>query len=244
MMDLPLPEGSRPSRAKRSNHNKDVTTEILPNGAKLHTLVDCIRRPDGRRCDCCPNKDSQEDPVIKILKSKLAPGELLPEDGPWTKFLYQSAEGLWLTWWGYKPLDDGKTHGATCGSCMHVFNARHKGRRITLTAWKRELGSSTELLTAHQNLVTVCHEQVAAKGGNFRAHLDWVACDKQALILCKTIQVKKTRPGFEWLPTWCPALVKLASVLVTGAGSSSSTSRESSSKDAGVAIHATGCDGR
>ena len=221
---LELPEGLKPSKSKRSRESKhstdvsssssqvfsknDVVLESLPNGGQLSiSKAAVVPRPDGRRCDTCPNRDNQEDVCIRQLKKMYEDaGSTFPEHGPWDKTLRRSEAGIWLQWWGYSPdSTSGLTKGNNCGVCNHIYSARHRCRKISLKAWKTELGSNSQLLDAHQNLVKVTCTLIAQKGCNFRAHVDWLKADSQALILCKSLRMRKTRPGYSWQPKWyCP----------------------------------------
>ena len=126
----------------------------------------------------------------------------MPDNGPWSRTLRKSADGVWLQWWGYSPRPDGTTQSSTCGVCYHIYNARIKARKITIKEWRQELGNSKELLDGHQALADVCCQKIADKNGCFRSHVDWATADVEALVLVRAMRVKKTKPGFAWQPKW------------------------------------------
>jgi len=208
-LSLELPQGMKPSKKSQSKsggskkNNPDmVRAGILPNGTPLMIDSQVLPKPDGRRCDTCPRRDNLEDNVLRIRKSRLPDGESLPDNGPWSRTLRKSADGVWLQWWGYSPRPDGTTQSSTCGVCYHMYNARIKARKITIKEWRQELGNSKELLDGHQALADVCCQKIADKNGCFRSHVDWVIADVEALVLVRAMRVKKTKPGFSWQPKW------------------------------------------
>ncbi len=60
--------------------------------------LDTTFKPDGRKCDTCPHKDSDPDPVT----------------------LETTGESEQM-WWGLNPYPTGKTPGTLCGFCRRVY---------------------------------------------------------------------------------------------------------------------------
>ena len=115
----------------------------------------------------------------------------------------QTKDGRFLVWWGYAMKADGRTQCSTCGYCMHIYQARAKRQKKTLTLWKIEMGESTgKLLEVHVHTVKVLISMIVEKGCNFRAHVSWTDADRRVLVLEKSQRMKIQKPGYAWEPLW------------------------------------------
>ena len=162
---LELPRGAKPSRKGRSRVGTEVQPETPKNTQKKPaSLVPAL--PDGRRCDTCANKDSDEDPVILKLMAlhKENFAVILETKVSFFTMLRRQADGKILCWWGYPQQASGETKSNQCGYCMSAYMARVKPRKITLKAWKASLGLCPKMLESHQKLVTVMVDSIVEKG--------------------------------------------------------------------------------
>ena len=174
-LQLDLPLELKPRKSSRSSNAGDPATKLPPKAASLQesssSSVIVFPKPDGRRCDCCPLTDAEEDPVAARLKK----AGMLTEEvvAALSKFLRRQSDGLFIVWWGYRQDKvTGASVGNTCGYCMHVYTSRIRARRVPLQVWKGQLGCEPKLLQAHQQLVKVEQEMIYERGGRFRCHLN------------------------------------------------------------------------
>lgn len=171
MLDLQLPRGTKPSRKARSTAGGDASADKQPQPpappryqSKTNQTAPAL--PDGRRCDTCPNTDSEEDPTVKKLKARH--GEnfqvILDSNPKFFNLLRVTADGTMICWWGFAQKVTGETQNSQCGYCISTYNARIRPRKITLKAWKAQLGSNPKMLESHCKAGLFMVDAIVEKG--------------------------------------------------------------------------------
>ena len=179
MEELQLPPGVKPKRSSRSvagledNENSDKKSQqqksVVPasrsaSGSSIKAFV--CAKPDGRRCETCPHKDSDEDPVI--IKLKALHGShfaIILQSGPkFFTMLRTTEDGNMICWWGNPQKPTGETVCQMYGYCLSIYYARVKPRKITMKSWKTSLGMNPKQLECHQKAVQVMCDCIVEKG--------------------------------------------------------------------------------
>ena len=200
---LVLPPSLKPSKSRKSVSGGDKgDKDDKRHDPQPEVDIIIYAQPDGRRCDTCPNKDSDEDPTIKKMKEANPGFDPIAETGPWMKSLRRTRDGKLLCWWGGSQTSQGLTQKPGCGYCSSAYNNQIRTKQITIAKWKQDLGANMQKLQAHQTSVVVMSDEIAARGGNFKIRLNWDNIEAKVLTLMKSFIARKKAPGADWYPQW------------------------------------------
>ena len=180
--DLPtLPKNHKPPHSVQSIATLDVCG---PRGKKqrLGTPPNSIVETDGRKCQCCGQRDTDCDPVLRSLGQK----------GPRR--------------WGYAPRQDSKgvwrTSGTVCGYCMRTWEAMYKHKRITITLLVVLLGKPGQEREKFHSLLAACIEFCIAKG-NYDCRISWDVVESKVLMVHDQEKTSILDPDDElWQPEY------------------------------------------
>jgi len=166
------------SKGSRKSRKLDTADHAAANGEEIvHACQTvAVRKPDGRKCNCCPRRDSDWDPTA------LAKGI--------QEYMY----------WGYPTKDDGTTAGNHCGYCTKYYAARVKHRGITMKEWELSLGADQQRLNLHLENIRQVIQVYIDKGYKRTAHVSWDQVEKKSLTLVTSMEALIKRPGWKFLP--------------------------------------------
>ena len=157
-----LPKNHKPPFSVQSIATLDVCG---PRGGKKQRLgpaPDCIVETDGRKCQCCGQRDTDTDPVLRSLGQK------------------------GTRRWGYPPRQDSKgvwrTSGLVCGYCMKTWEARYKHKRINITALVALLGLAGQDREKFLGLLAACIDFCIAQG-SYDVRIAWDIVEAKVLMV-------------------------------------------------------------
>ena len=102
---------------------------------KLSANLVVVRKPDGRECKLCGERDDSHDPLALHLKIDL-----------------DISNGETIRAWGYPANLDGSTVGDVCWYCMRIYEGKYKAKGYTLTSLRGFCGSTADALEKFRKL--------------------------------------------------------------------------------------------
>ena len=140
------------------------------------TGVKITLKPDGRKCRCCPFKDSDWDPVALKIERKKRPMKMAKP-----------------------PKEDGTTIALHCFYCIKHWAGRIKRSRvpnITLSEYETTLGTG-DGIEFHVMMVRQMIASIIMSGGNAQMHIHWDVLESRCLKFQHAQKMIKKRPGFQ-----------------------------------------------
>ena len=130
---------------------------------KWRSVIEIIVVCDGRGCNFCGCKDSDNDPVDLAL-------HIMRVDNVHTT----------MAWFTDKPRHECKNEGMVCFYCYSVFNSRYKHTRISMKALLEWLGKAAEELERFKKLREGCVTWCIQHGGR-TGRKDWALIEHKVL---------------------------------------------------------------